>query len=251
MAQDYFSGRGKIYVGPRDSAGPTGGLQHVGDVSDFSINNSEDFLDFNESMSGKDTRVVHVPTGTQSGYTMTMRYFTAANLAKATHGTVSTGVGGTIAAEAHSAYNNSAFPLAHTNVSLVTVNAGATPLVAGTDYTVNAAAGSITILPGSTAVPVGPAVAVTVNYTYAAGGGVVQGLKAGTQEWVLYAELISRTNGRAYTFYAPRVTIDLSGDIVLLGGDVGSLEVAGAMLPAPEIAEGGAVSQYYTITVGA
>lgn len=254
MAQDYYSGRGKLFIGTRDSAGPNGPLQFVGDVSDFSIGGSEDFLDFNESISGKDARVIHLPTNTDTSYSMTMRYFTAQNLAKATHGTViGAAAAGTVTGEIHQAYNDSTFPLAHAGVSTVTVSAGGTALVLGTDYTVNANAGSVTILPGSTAVASSTTpTQVTVGYAYNAGsGGSVQALKGGIQEYVLYAELISRTNGRSYTFYAPRVTIDLSGEIVLLGGDVGQIDVGGAMLPAPEIAEGGAVSQYYTITIGA
>lgn len=253
-SNDYFSGRGRLFMATRDGSGQNGPLEFLGDVSDFSVGGGQEFLDFNESISGFDTRVLHLATGTNNTYSMTMRAFTAKNMARVMQGTVMNGAGtaGTVTGELHQAYNNSTFPLRYTNVSTVVVSAGGTTLVAGTDYTVNPIAGSVTILPGSTAIAGTGPTQVSVSYAYAAGaGGTIQALKGGIQEYVLYAELTSRTNGRAYTFLAPRVTVDLASDIVLLGGDVGSLETGGAILPATEIPENGPVSQYYTITVGA
>lgn len=251
MADGYVVGQGKIYLAPRNSTGRTGGYAWAGDADGFSLNASEDFLDFNESHSGARARVVHISLGKSAGFTLSLRRLDAVNLARAIHGTVGTTAGATVTGEALSAYNGSTIPLAFPGVSSVVINKAGTPLVLGTDYTVDAANGTITILPGSTAVASPTtATALTANYTYAAYGGTVQALVNSNQEFSLRYDGFSQTDGSAIIVNLHRVTFDLASDIALIGTDVAALEVGGAILPASEIT-GNGLSQFYTITRGA
>ena len=250
MADGYLVGQGKISLAPRNSTGRTGGFTWVGDADALTITGSETFLDFNESWSGQRARVVHLSQGKETGFTLSLRRIDAINLARAVHGTVGATAGASVTAEPLVAYNNASVPLAYPGVSSVVVNKGGTPLVLGTDYTVDAVSGMLTFLPGSTQVPAGAGVNVTVNYTYAANGGVVQALTAGTQEFTLRYDGFSQTDGSAIIVTMHRITLDVAASIALLGSDVAALELTGAMLPASEIT-GQGLSQFFTIARGA
>lgn len=251
MADGYVVGQGKIYLAPRNSTGRTGGFAWAGDADGLSLTASEDFLDFNESWSGNRSRVVHISLGRTGGFSLSLRRLDAINLARAIKGTVGgTSAGATVSAEPIVGYNGAMVPLAFPGVSTVVVNKGGTPLVAGTDYTLDAANGTLTFLPGSTQVPAGAGTNLTVNYTYAAFGGTVQALTAATQEFSLRYEGFSQTDGSAIIVNLHRITFDLASDIALIGSDVAALELTGAMLPASEIT-GANLSQFYTITRGA
>ncbi len=249
---DYFVGQGPISLAPRNSAGRTGGFVFAGDSDVFSVSGTEDFLDFNESYTGARARVVHVPLSRELSFDLSLRWLDATNLARALHGTVGTTAGATVTAEPIVAYNNTMVPLLYPNVSSVVINKAGTPLVANTDYTLDAVNGTIKILPGSTLVTSAMgAVNLTANYTYASYGGTVQALKATTQEYTLRFDGFSQTDNSPMIVTLHRVTIDLAGTISFIGNDVAALELSGALLPAGEISATGPLSQYMTIVRGA
>lgn len=252
MADGYLVGQGKIFLAPRNTTtGAIGQWTWVGDASGLAISGAENFLDYEENYSGNRVRVVHVPLSQTSGFTMDMRAVTAANLAIAVHGNVVAGVGATVTGEAFTGYNGAIAFLAHPGVSTVVINKAGTPLVLGTDYTLDAVNGTITILSGSTQVPAGAGTALTANYTFASNGGTVQALTSQYQEFALRYNGFSQTDGSVVQFYAPRVTVDIASSIALIGNDVATLAVSGAMLPASEITASSTVSNLYTLTRGA
>lgn len=250
MADGYLVGQGKIYLAPRNSTGRTGGYTWVGDADAFSLSASEDFLDFNESWSGQRARVVHLSLGKTAGFTLSLRRIDAINLARAIKGTVGATAGSTVTGETLMAYAGTSVPLRFPGVSAVSLTAAGTPLVAGTDYTVDPVGGMVTFLAGSTRVTGATPVTVTAAYTYANYGGTVQALTAGNQEFSLRYDGFSQTDNSPIIVNLHRVTFDIAADIALIGTDVAALEMGGAILPATEITATDQ-SQFYTITRGA
>ena len=243
----YAVGQGKVYLASRDTTGRTSGFTWMGDCDGFEITGSQQFLDWQESHSGNRARVGHLPTSTELGFTLNVKNIDAANIAKAFYGTVSASAGATVASEAINAYASSMVPLANPGVSsvVVTKTSGSTILVAGTDYTIDAANGTLTFLPGSTAVTGTSAVPCTVAYTYAAYAGKVQFLADTIKDYVLRFEGKSQFDGKSQVFTIHRANFNLAASLQLIGTDVASLALEGAVLAAPEMAAG---SEFVTAT---
>lgn len=236
----YAVGQGKVYIASRDSTGRTSGFVWMGDADGFSITGSQNFLDFQESFSGNRARVLHVPTSTNLGFTLDLRNIDGDNLAKAFYGTTAASAGASVTGEAISAYANSMIPLANPGVSsvVVTKTAGSVALVAGTDYTVDAVNGTLTFLSGSTNVTGTSAVPCTVNYTYAAYSAKTQFLNDTIKDYILRFEGKSQFDGKAQVFQLHRANFNLATSLQLIGSDVASLKIEGALLAAPEISTG-------------
>lgn len=236
----YAVGQGKVYLASRDSTGRTSGFTWMGDCDGFELTGSQQFLDWQESYSGNRARVGHLPTSTELGFTLNIKNIDSENIAKAFYGTVSSSAGATVASESIAAYASSMVPLANPGVSsvVVTKTAGSTVLVAGTDYTVDAVNGTLTFLPGSTAVTGTSAVPCTVAYTYAAYAGKVQFLADTIKDYVLRFEGKSQFDGKAQVFQLHRANFNLAASLQLIGSDVASLALEGAVLAAPEIVSG-------------
>lgn len=235
----YAVGQGKVYLASRDSTGRTSGFTWMGDCDGFELTGSQQFLDWQESYSGNRARVGHLPTSTELGFTLNIKNIDTANIAKAFYGTVTTSAGATVAAETFDAYASSMVPLANPGVSAVVVTKlPSTVLVAGTDYTVDAANGTLTFLPGSTAVTGTSAVPCSVAYTYAAYAGKVQFLADTIKDYVLRFEGKSQFDGKAQVFQLHRANFNLAASLQLIGTDVASLALEGAVLAAPEISSG-------------
>ena len=235
----YAVGQGKVYLASRDSTGRTSGFTWMGDCDGFELTGSQTFLDWNESFSGNRARVGHLPTSTELGFTLNIKNIDSVNVARAFYGTHTTSAGSTVSGEAINAYANSMMPLANPGVSAVVVTKlPATVLVLNTDYTIDAANGTITFLPGSAAVTGTTAVPVTVSYTYAAYEGKIQFLADTVKDYVLRFEGKSQYDGKAQVFQLHRANFNLAASLQLIGADVASLALEGAVLAAPEVVSG-------------
>lgn len=135
------------------------------------------------------------------------------------------------------------------------VKMGGTALVANTDYTVNAAAGTLTWLPGSVNVPPngvpltgnGLATPVSVNYAYESWTGKVEALTQGIKEFAVYFEGFNTANDNAavnVTLW--RVSLNLARIFDLIMARSGTLELDGMLLPAAD-RNGITQSQYWTM----
>lgn len=237
----YAVGQGKVYLASRDSTGRTSGFTWMGDCDGFELTGSQQFLDWSESYSGNRSRVGHLPTSSELGFTLNIKNIDATNIARAFYGTVAGSAGATVAAEAINAFASSMMPLANPGVSAVVVTKlPSTVLVLGTDYSIDAANGTITFLPGSTQITGTSAVPVTVAYTYAAYDGKIQFLADTVKDYVLRFEGKSQYDGKAQIFQLHRANFNLAASLQLIGSDVASLALEGAVLAAPEITSGSA-----------
>jgi hypothetical protein len=246
MADKYYAvGQGKVYLATRDISGQTGGFEWIGDTDGFTVNGTEENLEFQESYSGKRATVLNITTSTNLAFSLGIRNINGDNLARAYYGTNASGVGATVTAEAIVGYNGKMTPLKYPGVSSVVVKKGATTLVLGTDYSLDAVNGSITILAGSTEVPAGPGVALTVDYTYAAYSSKVKGLVRDSQEYILRFEGKSQYDNKAQIATFFRAKPGIAAALELIGTDVAVLTLEGQLLPAPEITTSGE-SQYFT-----
>lgn len=249
MATRYLAApQGNVFIANRDASGRTGGFVNIGDTEGVTINTSQQFLDVQESQSGLRNTVVHAPISSDYSVELTVLNVDGDNLARGFYGSSAAVVGASVTGEAITAYNGTMIELKYPGVSAVTVTktSGSTPLVLGTDYTLDAEMGTITILPGSTLVPAGAGVPCTVNYTH---GGLTAKIKAFTQglkDYTIRVQAKSPVDGTIsiYTFH--RAALDMAATLQLISTGVNKLVLKGKLLPAAEITTAGE-SQYFLI----
>ena len=236
--------QGKVYIAERNTSGQTGGFVHVGDCDTSVINVAQQFLDIKESMSGLQSLVAHLLTSTDISTELGLLSFDGANLARAFYGTSGAQAAGTVTGEAITAYAGSMAPLKYPGVSAVVVKKGATTLVAGTDYEVDAVNGTLTFLSGSTEVTGTSGVALTVDYTHGAITSRMKLLTQGLKDYTLRFEGTSKFDDLAQVGVIHRIALDMAQTLSLIGTDVNKLVVKGKLLPAAEQPAG--ESQYFT-----
>lgn len=240
----YAVGQGKVYIAPRDSTGITGGWTHVGDCDNFAITTAQQFLDIQESMSGNRATVVHVPTSTDYSLAVSVLNIDGKNLERALYGEASSQAGATVTGEAITAYAGSQANLKYPGVSAVTVKKGATTLVAGTDYTLDADFGTLTFLAGSTQVTGTAGVALTVDYTHSGYSNKIKAFTQGMKDFALRFEGKSIVDGLVQIGVVHRAALDLTKTLSLIGTGVNKLELTGKLLPAADQPAG--ESQFFT-----
>lgn len=245
MADKYFAvPQGKVYIASRDAVGQTSGFTWIGDTDGFTINTAQQYLDIYESYSGNRNSVAHIPTQSDYSCEVSILNIDADNLARAFYGTTGAVAGASVVGEAVTAYNGQMSPLKYPDVTSVVVKNGATTLVNNTDYTVDAVNGTITILAGSTQVPAGPGVALTVDYTHGAIAGRMKLMTGGLKDYTLRFEGQSKFDNLTQIGTLHRVALDMAQTLSLIGTGVNKLVVKGKLLPASEQAVG--ESQYFT-----
>lgn len=245
MADKYLAvNQGKVYIAPRNAAGQTGGFVWLGDCDQFIIKQSQTFVDFYESYSGSRVRTVHVPSQSTMEFQVDIRNINGDNVARAFYGSSASGAGASVTGEAIVAYSGQMTPLKYPGVSAVVVKKGATTLVAGTDYTLDAVNGTLTFLAGSTNVTGTSGTALTVDYTYAAYSSRVKAQTDTIKDYTLRFEGKSQYDGLAQIGVIHRANMSLAAQLDLISANTAVLSVTGAVLPAPEQAAG--ESQYFT-----
>jgi hypothetical protein len=242
MADKYFAvPQGKVYIAPRNSTGVSGGYVYIGDTDGFTITTAQTYLDGYESHSGNRAIAFHIPTQTDVSVELSILNVDPTNLARAYNGDTVVTTAGSVVGESVKGYEGKTIPLKYANVSAVVVKKGATTLTLDTDYTVNAAAGSINILSGSPVVTDGDT--LTVDYTHT-GGSKIRGLVNTGSNYSIYFEGKTKFDNLAQKAYIHNVALDLAKSISLIGTGVNKLVQGGKVLPAAEQPNG--ESQYFT-----
>lgn len=236
--------QGKVYIASRDAAGKTSGYTWIGDCDGFTINTTQEYLDWQESYSGNRATVGHLPIKSDYAAELSILNIDGENLARAFYGSAATVAAASIVAEAITAYNGQMSALKYPGVSSVVVKKGAATLVLDTDYTVDAANGTITILAGSTQVPAGAGVALTVDYSHAGVASRMKLMTSGVKDYSLRFEGKSRFDDLVQIGEIHRINLDMAATLELIGTGVNKLVVKGKLLPAPEQPAG--ESQYFT-----
>jgi hypothetical protein len=242
---EQFIGQGKVYVAPRASNGAiNGGWTFLGDTPRLEVNTTQDFVDDYESCSGNRSLALHIPIQTDWEMSLDTKSFSKENLARAFYGTATAVSSGSATAEAVSAYGlNQIVPLKNPGVSAVVVKQGATTLTVGTDYTVDATNGTITLVSATNLTGVAP-YTLAVDYSY----GAYEKMAAGTQTIAEYAfrfEGINLATKKAVIAQLHRVSLNMAETLSLIGTEVGLFSMSGGMLADPTAGVGD--SAYMTI----
>jgi hypothetical protein len=177
---------------------------------------------------------------------MNLLSWDVANLVRVVSGS-STGsvTAGTVTGEAFNAYNASVAFLKRQNVSTVVIKKASTPLVLGTDYTVDLVSGAVTFLAASTQVPAGPAVALTADYAFAAYGGRVEGLMTAPKSYGFVFAGTNIADGSTVRVEVFKATMNLPKNLAFLDSKHGALQLDGMMLQDTSRTAG--TSQFFAI----
>ena len=230
---EYYSGQGVVLIGKRDANGNPAGLLPLGDVSALQIAINTTVVNHKNSQDGQRAIDARLQTETAAQATITIDNWNAENLALGLRGTETEIASGTATNESVNAYAGAISPLAHVNVSGLSLELGETSLTAYTapgvayDFIPNLAAGSFQLNDGSetptaglgnvaTAVTVGATTTITVPGTYAVGDTVVLGTFTGAEG----ASLSGKTTTVA-TVVSGGITVPIntSADTITVGAN--------------------------------
>lgn len=242
--------QGQLFIAERAFNGALlSGFEFIGDADLFSVDPKQKFEDIKESQSGLGLTAAHIPIETDVSVKLRTLDIKIANWIRATWG----GSAGAVASASVSAepvvlYNGLMTPLAHPGVSAVVLAGGA---VLGTDYTVDAVNGSITVLPGSTAIPAGTPLSTTVAYTHAAYSGKVEAFTTGQRYYTLRLQGRNTAQGNQPVIVTcHQAALDMAKSFSLIEKKHQTFELDGMLLqdttkPLPQLATD--LSQFFNI----
>ena len=228
MSNNYTLGRGELHFAQYVTGTTTPkGERYLGNSPEFNLSIENENLDHFNSDRGVREKDDSITLQSNRTGSFTTDNVSPENLALFFFGSKSifTAAGGAITGEAIDGVEHglgyqlgasAGNPTGARNISAVTINKGATPLVLGTDYTVDLELGRIVILEGSVTVVDGDD--LTANYTVAASQRerVVSGSQAieGQLRYISY-----NAAGEQRDFLMPRVKITPNGDFALKGDE--------------------------------
>lgn len=151
MGNYYYSGQGSLLIAERDINGKPKGFLKVGNVPELTIDIEVNKTEHKESESGSRLIDLTLINSKNGKFKMKLENLSLDNLALGLYGTSATVALGTVTDEAVIFYKGKRVALAHPNVSSVVVKDQAELItyVAGVDYVVHAATGSLDCLTGS------------------------------------------------------------------------------------------------------
>lgn len=190
------------------------------------------------------TRVAAVPVGETATTSPTVVAVIAADGGVDHYEVTSAGTGVTVPA--------TSYTVAGVTGPTQNINVGQTALTANTDYTLDAANGTLTFLAASTKVFAGTLPdtygnPITVNYSYASWNGKIEGVLTGIQEFAIKVIGLNTANGNAPVHIDMwRYSMDLAKTLDFIMAKHGSLELSGMLLPDAS-KNGTTASQFFTV----
>ena len=223
---NYFSFRGKVYVGERDTSGNPLGLTHIGNVAELSLSFAVETLEHKESMSGQDLTDVSIATSKSGEISLTAEELIKETFAIALNGTYSDVTGSTVAsgeALCSAPVVGKTYIFAHPDVSAVTLTHGGTAIGAG-KYTLNAKHGSVvfTDVTGLTG-------DVTAGYTYAAYKKVTMFTADDTDYW-LRLEGLNKVSNERVVVDLYKIRLNPTDGMAFINDELGSAPIKGKVL---------------------
>ena len=237
---NYFSFRGKVYVGARDESGNPEGLTHIGNVPELSLSFAVETLEHKESMSGQDLTDVSITTSKSGEISLTAEELIKETFALALNGTYSDVTGATVAsgeAICSAPVAGKTYLLAHPDVSAVTLTHGGSPIDAG-DYTINAKHGSIVFNDVT-----GLSGAVTAGYAYAAYKKVLM-FTADEKDYWLRLEGLNKVTNERIVVDLYKVRLNPTDGMAFINDELGSAPIKGKVLADTTKAADGALGRF-------
>ncbi len=247
-----FSGQGKVLIGQRLSDGTAGILRWIGNASVFRVAQNEDTVERKESYTGNRLPNRRMTRGRGGEITITFDEFSKENMAIAL-------LGQNTLVAASAAVTNSAFPtgaivgdtlvMPRKNVSAVTIkdSTGAPKtLVLGTNYTLDAFAGTITLLD----LTAGGAYVQPFKADFTPGAvNVVGAFKLLSTEVYVRMDGINTDDGSRVICDVFRTRLSPSRQMDLINDDFNDFEVAGSVLADLTRQSTDASGQFYSLTL--
>lgn len=228
----YFSGQGALLLAERNpTTGAALGFRAVGNVSALTLGVETTTFEHKESCSGVrgiDLEIVQEINVTAS---FTLESLSKENLALALYGTSSAVAGASATDEQLPLYHDKWMPLANIKVSSVVVGDDAVPTttyVEGTDYVLNAEAGTIMAL--STGA-ITDAQVVFVDYTYA-GHDAVEAVESGTppERWARFEGLNTADTNKPVVIDFYKLSVQPLAELALITDEISQMEVEAKVL---------------------
>ena len=226
-------GRGKLYFDRFDANGNPTGLRFMGEADKLEINPSAQTKDYFTMSRAASTKLAQNITQQTHEVDVQLREYQPANLAIALLGdAIVLTQEQTVVAQGAEQLSAKALPgcvyqTKFRNISAVTAESGATPLVLGTDYEVlDATLGLIHVLPGTQVLD--GTKPLSVGYTAAAINGATQ-IQGGTDSKI-EGKLVfvgDPANGPSYDAEIWRVRFQPSGALALITDDYSNIPLKG------------------------
>jgi hypothetical protein len=235
----YYSGQGRLGIGTRQSNGTLDHVQFVGNVTSLTLDIEVTKFEHKESMTGDRAVDFTVIQEKNATFSFTSESLILPLLAAGLYGSSGTAAGSSVTNELHEAKRGYAIPLAHPDVSSLTIETTAmtpVPLVegddAGDDYQVDYEFGTVYINSDSTVVTSATvATNVSIDYTYA-GYDYVEAFTTGTPpEKYLRFEGLNTLDGDLRLIEIYRAAFDPLTGMEFINEEVGSGEFGGNALP--------------------
>lgn len=245
--------KGDLLVADRDAAtGNPGAFTNVGEVPVFELDPSVEFKDnYSTSKDAPNEQDLHLAVQRSLSGNITLKEKTAANLELALHGTKSAVNSGTVTAQAFPAgvlvNETRLLPGNHPNVSSVVIvdsAVGPATLVAGTDYTVNADAGTVTFLNVT-----GFTQPFKASYSYAARTDVTL-LSKSAKNKVFLLDGINLVDGKHERILLHNVSVEPASKIMGKSDDVNTYEMKFVALKDKYKAVDSALGQFGVYSLG-
>lgn len=237
MAELYFRGQGRVFLGLRDASGNPKNLRYVGNVPELKLSIEVSTLEHKESTSGQNLPDHRMDVGKKANASATLEKFSKENIAMAMRGSVtSVSAGSAVTGEVlgggstTSAVGDILLAKARNLSAVVVKDSTGSPktLVAGTNYILNAAAGHIELLDLTTG---GPFVQ-PFKIDYTPGASTEMGLfTAPGQEYFLRFEGLNTADTNApVTVDLYRLVFDPSKDLSLITDEYAKFPFDGSLL---------------------
>lgn len=230
----YYSGQGRLGIGSRNTiTGELYDMLFVGNVTSLAVDIAVKKFEHKESMSGQrsiDTTVIQEKNAT---FKFTSESLSLASLSVGLYGLSGAVTGAAVLNEVHLARRGYAIPLLHPNVSAVSIETvtGPTPLVEGTDYTVDEGFGTIYISATSLVVNADPGETVNIDYTFGAHDKIEAFTQGTPPERFLRFEGLNTINGDLRIIDIYRAAFDPLTGLEYINEELGKGDFAGNILP--------------------
>lgn len=221
----YFSFRGKIYLGKRDAAGNPMGLTPVGNVPDCTLGFNVETFEHPERMSGEDLIDLSIIKGKTGEISITAEELLKDNFAYALGGAVKEVTSGSAEDEplCTNPVKGQIYLLAHQNVASVTMKAGSTT-ISQDKFKVNELHGSIEFLDLDSITD-----AITVSYSYGASINVGMFKEAQQDVW-FRLEGLNKVNGDRVVVDLYKVSFAPTESMALINDELGNMPLKGKVL---------------------
>lgn len=227
----YFSGQGKVFAAPRNTAGASLAYVDLGNVPVLTIQLETDVVEHKESTTGSRLLDYRLIRENRARVSMTLENFSRKNLMFMVYGTesntttTSTITGETLIPAGHTLSAGDVFFTKFPNISALTLTPSSGSLATPANYTVDLTTGQVTLVGTQTA-----AAPVTAAYTAATYESVQLFRAANPERSLRFVGLNTAATNAPVTVELYRIIFDPTANINLINDELAQFELTGSVL---------------------